>query len=153
RLISGTVRAFVVPLRGDLVEAHPILAAAVAITIVAVLVAWAVRWRHLPRGPRIAIMAAAGTVICVAPAIRLFGITPDLQGTRYVYLAGAWWSIALGSALLDGWTRTSLRAVFAGLAIVLVAGAAVATRIHLQSWTAARVARDKVLLQLISLPP
>ena len=39
------------------------------------------------------------------------------------------------------------------MTICTVVGAAMATRAHLEPWTAARAARDKVLLQLISLPP
>ena len=37
--------------------------------------------------------------------------------------------------------------------VVVVLGAAIATRAHLEAWTAARRERDRILLQLISLPP
>ena len=153
RLLSGVLRAFFLPLHRRVVEAHPVMAMMVTLVLVAVIVAWVFRWRQIPNGRRLAVLASVGTLLCVAPAIRLFGITPDLQGTRYVYLAGAWWSIALASALLDGWTSGSRRTAAATITICTVVGAAIATRVHLQPWTAARVARDKVLLQLISLPP
>src|SRR3954470_5054496 len=152
RLISGTVRAFVMPLHREVVQAHPVLAAATAITIVVLLVAWPFRWRQIPSGPRVAVLAVVGTLVCLAPAIRLFGITPDLQGTRYVYLAGAWWSIALASALLEGWKSQSMRTASSVVAVLTVAAAALVTRMHLEPWTAARVMRDRVLLQLISMP-
>src|SRR4051812_4531489 len=153
RLISGTMRAFLMPLHREVVQAHPVLAAATAITMVVLLVAWPFRWRQIRTGPRVAVLAVIGTLVCLAPAIRLFGITPDLQGTRYVYLASAWWSIALASALLDGWTTTSRRVAADAMAVLVVGGAAVATHAHLQPWTAAQAARDRVLLQLISIPP
>src|SRR3954466_6356500 len=153
RLISGAVRAFLMPLHRDVIQAHPVLAAASAAVIVALLAGWTLRWRHVPAGPRVAVLVIAGTLVCIAPAIRLFGITPDLQGTRYVYLAGAWWSIALASALLDGWTTPSRPGAAGTMAVLVVVGAAVATHAHLKPWTAAQAARDRVLLQLISIPP
>ena len=153
RLVSGGVRAFLLPLHRDLIQSHPIVATATTIVLTGLLLAWGFRWRTVPGGPRLAVLVIGGTLLCIAPAIRLFGITPDLQGTRYVYLAGAWWSIAFASALLDGWSTAALRIGAAAVAALLVAGAALATRVHLEPWTAAQAARDRVLLQLISLPP
>src|SRR4051812_26465241 len=152
RLISGAMRAFL-PLHHDVIQAHPVLAVASTIVIAGLLVAWPFRWWQIPSGPRVAALAVAGTFVCIAPAIRVFGITPDLQGTRYVYLASAWWSIALASALLDGWTTWGRRVAAEGVAVLIVVGAALATGAHLKAWTAAQAARDRVLLQLISVPP
>jgi hypothetical protein len=161
RLVGGAGRAFLLPLHRDVIQSHPALAFATTIVLAGLLIAWAFRWRYIPRGPRLAVLVVVGTLLCIAPAIRLFGITPDLQGTRYVYLAGAWWSIAFASALLDGWTAQGRKAgkprvtplLAAALAAFVIAGAAAATRAHLAPWIAARAARDRVLLQLISLPP
>ena len=102
---------------------------------------------------RIGVLAALGTLVCIAPAIRLFGITPDLQGTRYVYLAGAWWSIALAAALLDGWDTRSLRVATTAIAVLGIVSAASVTRRHLEPWTTARAVRDRVLQRLIAMPP
>jgi len=153
RLVSGLARAFVLPFHRDLIQAHPAIAGATAAAIVALLAAWILRWRHLPRGMHLGVLAAAGTLLCVAPAIRLFRITPDLQGTRYVYLAGAWWSIALASVLLDGWRGARLKTGMIAVAVLAIAGGAVVTRRHLEPWTNARTVRDRVLLRLISIPP
>ena len=153
RLLSGIGRAFVVPLHRDVVVAHPLLAVGCAVCLVTVLAAWLVRCRHSPPAVRIAVLAAAGALLCVAPTIRLFGITSDLQGTRYVYLASAWWSIALGSALLEGWRTPTTRVAAATVTVLVVLSAAIATRAHLEPWTAARRERDRILRQLISLPP
>ncbi len=125
--------------------AHPLLAVACAAGVVIVLAAWLVRCRHSPSAIRIAVLAALGTLLCVAPTIRIFGITSDLQGTRYVYLASAWWSIALGSALLEGWHTQTARVVAAAVAVGVTLAAATATRAHLEPWTAARRERDRVL--------
>jgi len=153
RLASGLARAFVVPLHGDIIAAHPVAAVATGIFVIGTIVSWLVRCRRASASRRIAVLALAGTLVCVAPAIRLFGISPDLQGTRYVYLASAWWSIALGAALLEGWQVRRTEGVAAVAAVVAIGAAALVTRMHLQPWTAARVARDRVLLQLISVPP
>jgi protein O-mannosyl-transferase len=152
RLVSGIGRALLVPLHRDVIVAYPLLAIVCAVLMVSVLAVWIVRRRQSPDVVRIAVLAVLGTLLCVAPTIRLFGITSDLQGTRYVYLASAWWSIALASALLDGWRTTSARLAAGTIAVVVVLGAAIATRAHLEPWTTARGERDRILLQLISLP-
>jgi hypothetical protein len=152
RLISGVGRAFIVPLHRDIVITHLALTVVCAIAIILTMAAWLWRCRHSPGSRRVAMLAAVGTALCVAPAIRLFGITPDLQGARYLYLAGAWWSIALAAALMEGWSSSRMRTAMSGLATVAIIGAAFATRAHLQPWTAARAERDRVLLRLISVP-
>jgi hypothetical protein len=153
RLVGGTARALLMPLHRDVIQAHPAIAGMIAGAIIVLLIGWVFRWRRLPGGMRLGVLAAAGTLVCVAPAIRLFGITPDLQGTRYVYLAGAWWSIALASALLDGWNSSRAKTTMAAAAVLAVAGGAVLTRLHLEPWIQARTVRDRVLLRLISIPP
>jgi hypothetical protein len=152
RLVSGTARAFVVPLHQDVIRAHPVIALACVTGMTLVLAAWAFRCRHSPTTARLAALAVLGTGLCVAPAIRLFGITPDLQGTRYVYLASAWWSIALASALLDGWTARRMQLAATTITVIAVGAGVVATRVHLQSWTAARIQRDRILQALVALP-
>jgi hypothetical protein len=151
RLLSGIGRAFILPLHRDLVIAHPIVATACATGVVAILSLWLLRGRHLPQTWRVAVLAAAGSLVCVAPTIRIFGVTPDFQGSRYVYLAGAWWSIAVASALMDGWRARTPRLAAATAAVVVVA-AGLATRAQLEPWTLAVRERDRILLRLISLP-
>lgn len=153
RLLSGIGRAFVVPLHRDVVLAHPLLAVVCAVGIVGALAAWLVRCHRSPNTVRIAVLAAVGALVCVAPTVRLFGITADLQGTRYIYLASAWWSIALGSALFEGWHTQAARIGAATMGVLVVVGAAITTRAHLEPWLDARRERDRVLFQLIALPP
>ena len=152
RLLSGVGRALVMPLHREVVLAHPLLAVACTVGVVAVVAAWLVRCRQSPQAMRVAVLAGAGALVCVVPTIRLFGITADLQGTRYIYLASAWWSIALGSALFEGWQTPAVRIAATVAAVLVVLGAAMTTRAHLEPWIAARHERDRVLLQLISLP-
>jgi hypothetical protein len=153
RLVSGIGRAFVLPLHRDVMQAHPLVAALVGVGIGFVIAIWVVRCRRSPQAVRLAVLSGVGMLLCVAPAMRLFGITPDLQGTRYVYLASAWWSMALAAALLDGWHSSALRITAIAAALIAVVGAAALTRLHLQPWTTARTVRDRVLLQIISVPP
>jgi hypothetical protein len=152
RLLGGIARAMIVPLHQDVVGASPLLAAGCAAGVVLAIAWWLIRCRNSPRAVRIAVLAVAGTLLCVAPTIRIFAVTPDLQGTRYLYLAGAWWSIALGSALTEGLQTRTVRVAAPAIACVVVLGAIAATRAHLRPWVAARHERDRVLLQLISLP-
>jgi hypothetical protein len=152
RLIFGIGRAVVLPLHREIVTQHPLLAIASAGALVLSTIAWLVRCHRSPHTRRLAILAVAGSVICVAPAIRIFAITPDLQGTRYVYLASAWWTIVLTAALLDGWRTPRSRIVAAGVACLVIAGMATVTRVHLKPWLGARAERDRVLQRLIALP-
>jgi hypothetical protein len=153
RLLAGIGRAVTVPLHQDVVRAYPLLAVGCAVGIVVVIASWLVRCRNSPQALRIAVLAVAGTLLCVAPTIRIFAVTPDLQGTRYIYLASAWWSIALGSALMEGLRTRTARVAATAITCLVVAGAVAATRAHLTPWVAARHERDRVLLHLISLPP
>jgi hypothetical protein len=152
RLLAGIGRAFIMPLHRDVVMEHPALAAIYATLVMLALAALIVRTRRSPEMMRVGVLALAGTLLCVAPTIRIFGITPDLQGTRYVYLAGAWWSIALAAALKEGWRTPRMRALAWTVAALLIVGGTAATRAHLRPWLAARVERDRVLRQLISVP-
>jgi hypothetical protein len=152
RLLAGIGRAVILPLHEDVVGAYPLLAIGCAVGIVLAVVWWLVRCRHSPQTVRIAMLAVAGTLLCVAPTIRIFAVTADLQGTRYVYLASAWWSIALGSALLEGLRTPAVRVGATAITCLVVVGAVAATRAHLTPWIAARHERDRVLLHLISLP-
>jgi hypothetical protein len=152
RLVSQSFGALIVPLHTNLLHAHPLLAAAGVALLVGALVAWPLRWRHDPAAARLAVLAAAGVLVSVGPAITLFGILPDLQGSRYVYLASAWWSIAVAAALLEGWTTAGQRAAAGAVTLVLVSAAAVATTAHLEPWIEARNVRDRVLREVTALP-
>lgn len=152
RLIAGTGRAFLVPLHRDIVGHYPGVAIVCGGGILVVLAAWGARCRERPHVWRIVGLAMVGTFVCVLPAIRLFGITADLQGTRYVYLASAWWSILLASALLEGWTSRGSRRAAVVLLVFLTGAAAAVTRRHLEYWVAAGAERDRVLGTLVQLP-
>lgn len=152
RLVWQSFGALIAPVHTTVVHAHPVLVATGVAAIVVALGSWPSRWRTQPGAARLAVLALAGVLVSVAPAITLFGIGPDLQGTRYVYLASAWWAIALTAALVDGWTERVQRMGTAVVAVLLIAGAVTATRLHQQPWIRARAMRDQVLRELTALP-
>jgi hypothetical protein len=70
-------------------------------------------------------------------------VGPDLQGARYLYLAGpAWSSLAAGLALSN---RGMARRILIGAAMVLVVLWAVAVRVQLKPWTEASLARNQII--------
>ncbi len=92
------------------------------------------------------IRLSAWVVASVAPVYSLLFVARNLEGSRYVYLAAAGWSLLLaelvGTALASyAWGR---RAAIAATTAWMVAGVA-ATRAHLGPWQEAARVRDRVL--------
>ena len=152
RLVEQSFGTFLLPLHTDVRRAVPqasLLLPAV-VTLLAASVVW--RWPHAPLPARLGLLAAATTVVWTVPGIRAFWVLEDLQGSRYIYLPAAFWSLALASALNDGWPRRWQRVSGAILTIVLLVGSVLAIRAHLEPWRRAARARDVVLFHVRSLP-
>ena len=153
RLVTQSTAALFVPLHDTLVQAAPLAAVLVPAALILVVVSWADRWDREPRDAGLALFAAGTMVLATAPTITPFAVLGDLQGSRYLYVPMTIWTIALAAALLDGSRPGAWRATRVLAAVVLVAGAAVAVRAHLEPWREARRVRDGALLRLSELPP
>jgi len=87
--------------------------------------------------------AAAWVLMSILPMLQFVFVGPDLQGARYLYLAGpAWSSLAAGLALSN---RGMARRILIGAAMVLVVLWAVAVRVQLKPWTEASLARNQII--------
>ena len=153
RLVTQSAGALFVPLHSTLLQAAPLAAVLVPAALILIVVSWASRWEREPGDARLALFAAGTIVLATAPTITPFAVLGDLQGSRYLYVPMTVWTIALAAALLGRPRPGAWRATRVVVAVVMVAGAAVAVRAHLEPWREARRVRDRALLQLSELPP
>jgi len=78
--------------------------------------------------------------VSIAPVYSMFDVSGTLQGSRYVYLAVAGWSILMATLLLPARSRLDLFLVVAACAIGVIG-----VRLNLVPWTRAAAMRDEVL--------
>jgi len=88
--------------------------------------------------------AAAWILISVAPVFTWVVIGPNLDQSRYLYLAAPAWSILL-AAVASGSTVRRWRTLAAALLVGVIALNLWATRRQLGAWTRAADARDRVI--------
>jgi hypothetical protein len=87
--------------------------------------------------------AAAWILVAVLPVAPILFVAPDLQGSRYLYLAGpAWAALLCGVAAR---VPARLRPFAAAALATLIAVSAWGVRRHLEPWQAAGAAREAVL--------
>lgn len=113
-----------------------LLVAGMALLIVRA--AWV--WRGNRRQIWIAGALALWVIVGVAPVYSMFDVSTTLQGSRYVYLPAAGWSILLAALLMPTGSRRELALVAAVCAIGLAG-----VRMNLVAWTSAARMRDDVL--------
>jgi hypothetical protein len=140
-LLVRPFATLVVPFRGALLARWPLL----GVLLVAGLALLLVRAAWLWRGSRARILAAGAlalwVVVSIAPVYSMFDISATLQGSRYVYLAAAGWSILLAALLMPSRSRFDLLPVVAVCAIG-VAG----IQLNLGPWIHAAQMRDEVIV-------
>ncbi len=152
RLVLQSFGALSLPLHEQVIRAHQAAAIAAGLAVIILLATWTFRWRQLPHDARLPLLAAAVLVLTVAPTVRAFGVLADLQGSRYLYLGSAFWCVALGAALIDGWRWRAGRIAGACVAGLAIACAAAAEHAHFAPWREARRTRDRALYQMGSIP-
>jgi len=145
-LVSRPFAALAVPFTGPELLRFPSLGAAVAWLLTGALVLATLRWRtdHAAFG-RVA-RSALWIALCVAPVYSMLFVSADLQGSRYLYLAAAGWSILLASILIDDGALSRGRRI-GGMAATgaVLAVSLVGVRSHLADWVEAARLRDAVL--------
>ena len=129
-----------VPFRGAQLTEWPLLGTLLVGGLALLLVRAAWVWR----GNRRLIMIAGGlalwVIVGVAPVYSMFDVSSTLQGSRYVYLPAAGWSILLAALLMPSRSRFALPLV-AAVSVIGVIG----IRLNLVPWTHAAQMRDEVL--------
>jgi len=100
--------------------------------------AWA--WRGSRRQIWMASALALWVVVSVAPVYSMFDVSGTLEGSRYVYLPAAGWSMFIAALLMPVRWRRELGLVAAVCAIGLIG-----VRMNFVAWTSAARMRDDVL--------
>lgn len=145
-VVSRLFGTLLVPWSAEAVHAQPLLAVAYVLAALALTFAAIARARAQPRIGRILIAMLLWMVASVAPVYAFFSVSPDLQGSRYVYMASTGWAVALALSLEAWGSRSVPVRGLAGLAIAaLVIGGSIGVRRHLTDWTRAAAIRDRVL--------
>ena len=106
--------------------------------VLIVRAAWA--WRGSRRQIWMASALALWVVVSVAPVYSMFDVSGTLEGSRYVYLPAAGWSMFIAALLMPVRWRRELGLVAAVCAIGLIG-----VRMNFVAWTSAARMRDDVL--------
>jgi hypothetical protein len=104
----------------------------------------------LNRGQRWASLAvlggAAWVLASILPLLAFFYVGPQLEGSRYLYLAACGWAAILVTATADISVRLPrANALLRTMLIALIAAGAWGARQHIRPWTHAAAVRDTVL--------
>jgi hypothetical protein len=97
-------------------------------------------WRGNLRRLVLAGLLALWVFVSIAPVYSMCDFSGTLQGSRYVYLATAGWSILLAAMLMPRRSRIDL-ALAAGVCVIGIAG----VRLNLAPWARAALIRNEVL--------
>jgi hypothetical protein len=118
------------------------------VTVTALLTHALLTWRRadLPfhRAVRLTLWALAS----VAPVFTFFFVTPQLEGSRYLYLAECGWALLTADLIRTATTRVNRRpAVFLGASAVAILASAVTLEREIEMWRRAADLRDRVLVE------
>jgi hypothetical protein len=119
------------------------LVAAVGLPALFSVAAW--HWREDRSASIRAARMVLWVVASVVPVYRLLFVGPDLQGSRYVYLAAVGWSVVLAEGLFGALGFLRRPRATLSVAVVLAAGSAALLQVHLRPWRQASVLRDAVV--------
>jgi hypothetical protein len=141
RIVFESYGSLIVPWHELVLASAPGVAAIAAVVLILLAAAF---FLHRSADRAIAVSGGATWVlVAVLPVAPILFVAPDLQGSRYLYLAMPAWA-AVVTAFAAG-SFTPLRPFAAGALLVLVVVAAWGVRQHLAPWQAAAAARDRVL--------
>jgi hypothetical protein len=143
-LVSRLGSGLAMPITGATLERVPHVGVT-AVIAVAVLTAFAsVRWSTDRPGFERAARGALWAFVSILPVYRYFFIGPDLDGSRYLYLASVGWAVLLVQLVFSAFGRAKRLATTMAV-LVIVAGAGY-SRQQLDRWQAAATLRHDVLL-------
>ncbi|MGE5245196.1 MAG: hypothetical protein ACM3SQ_13280 [Betaproteobacteria bacterium] len=145
RWIFETVGALVAPMHIDVIRSRPLLPVAEALVLLGLLTLF-LAGRHGTGVLRAAGAYAAFGLSATLPAITIFIVAPDLQQSRYVYLAAIGYAVVLViCAASVARTNTLLRAVAVAVLGVVLAINTTALRAQQRPWVEAGRLRDAVI--------
>ena len=137
QLLAGLYGSLAMPWMREQMFAYPWLMAASIIATAAILAIAILRVTDRTTWTTAAVWAA-WVLVAALPVYRYFYVSPDLQGSRHLYLPAAGWALLLASV---GFRHIVGRAA---IALLVVAGCA-GVVVQQQRWRAAAEYRDQVL--------
>jgi hypothetical protein len=143
RTLFGAFGSLAVPWHQDTLDTSTLFALVSGVGVIAMLTLFFVS----RRAGRQALVwgGAAWILVSILPVFPILFVPPDLQGSRYLYLASVGWALVLcGAGLEVAGSRPLMARVMLGFLMVLVANSAYGTRIHLRHWSEAARLRDAV---------
>ena len=145
-MVVRTFDTLAVPWHRDLGPVAIVLGAGAGVLLPLLLVLNVRVWRKDRAAFGRAIRLTAWILLSTAPVYGLLFVSPELGGSRYLYLAEAGWSILLAEMLVGGMRSiTRNRALVVAPVLVCVAVSATALRLHLRPWEDAAQLRDLAL--------
>jgi hypothetical protein len=146
-LLSRPFGALGYGLHASTLERLPWLGVLMAALWPLALVRSALGWRRDARVFRHLLLAAAWVMASVLPVFTMLYVSPELEGSRYLYLGSTLWAVALVQVLADP-GAIGARWAQPGLAVMILA-AGLVTLSQQAHWRAAAVERDRVLTALV----
>jgi len=138
-------------LHRNVLSALPSLALALAVLWPVVFLQSARHWPAQPRRFQVLAVAVVWVLCSVLPVFTMFFISPELEGSRYIYLGSSLWFVALIAAVgSDPIGSPGHRGL--AISVVLIAVSAAVVVAHQQPWRRAAETRDRVLAAVASLP-
>lgn len=135
----------------EVLAAFPILAFVLAILWPVAFIQSARHWPTQPRRFLVLATAAIWVMCSVLPVFTMFFVSPELEGSRYIYLGSSLWFVALIAAV-GGDQNSPPGYQGLGISVVLIGLSAVVVLAHQQPWRRAAEVRDRVLAAVESLP-
>jgi len=148
-IVATAFGTLAVPWTADELRALPYIG--IVLAMVVAVGAWTILVRTATtRGARVAIFGLAWVILGVAPVYSLFFVSDTLEGSRYLYLPSAGWSVLLASAMPP---FASTRGRLVGWALCgLAALCAVGAYGHVAPWRRAAWERERILTAAMETP-
>jgi hypothetical protein len=133
------------------ISLHPLISVTRALLIAALLLIAFATWRRGDTLRRAAVFSG-WVLVAVLPVFSLFHVSATLEGSRYLYLPAAGFSLLLASLVRTGSARVPDRAatpLLVAVATVLVAPAIVSVPPEVDRWNEASHLRDQILVSYV----
>jgi hypothetical protein len=144
--IFGTFGGLAVPWHIDVMRQRPLVPIGGMLAVLSVLTFFLLR-RQTTAAIRVALFGAFWCLLATLPPITMFFIAPDLQGTRYLYLASVGYAVMLLALASAGGARSFVAgSIPKAMLVVLVMLGMAGVRWHLEPWLEAAALRDRVVM-------
>jgi hypothetical protein len=145
RVLFGLFSGLTSPWHAEIASAWPAIPIAGTLAVIALATLFCIRAHATADRTRFVAFCAALVLGPAVPAITIFFVGPNLEGSRFLYLSSVGWAALLVSlAAAEPEPAVTRSAVTIPFVALLVAIAPVGIRLHIRNWEAAGQLRDQV---------